>query len=69
MSKLKTRLSQDPTANFEWTKLLCNEGFDFIRKGLVGDYLNYFNEKQINTMKEKLKEISSDGVNCFNDYL
>lgn len=63
------KMKKDPTANFQWTKMLCNDGFDFIRKGVVGDYLNYFTEEQMERVRAKLREISSAGVSCFDEYL
>ena len=63
------KMKKDPTANFQWNKFLCNEGFDFIRKGVVGDYLNYFTEKQMERVCGKLREISKSGVSCFDEYL
>ena len=63
------KMKKDPTANFQWNQFLCNEGFDFIRKGVVGDYLNYFTEKQMERVCGKLKEISKSGVSCFDEYL
>ncbi|KAL5248305.1 hypothetical protein ACHWQZ_G017478 [Mnemiopsis leidyi] len=63
------KMKKDPTANFQWTKMLCNDGFDFIRKGVVGDYLNYFTEEQMERVRAKLREISNAGVSCFDEYL
>jgi hypothetical protein len=63
------KMKKDPTANFQWTKMLCNKGFDFIRKGVVGDYLNYFTEEQMERLRERLRGISSGGVTCFDEFL
>ena len=63
------KMKQDPTANFQWAQMLCNEGFDFIRRGVVGDYINYFSEEQIREMRGKLEEMSKLGVKVFDEFL
>ena len=44
------------------------EGFDFIRKGIVGDYLNYFTADQYQAMSTKLKELQRYGIHLYDQY-
>ena len=50
------KMKQDPTANSQWNDWATNGGFKFIRKGIVGDFKNYFTKEQLERVKEKLNE-------------
>ena len=56
------KMQKDPTANFQWNDWSANEGFRFIRKGIVGDYKNYFTKDQFERVKEKLDK---SGIKCY----
>ena len=40
-------MKKDSTANYEWAKVRKPTGSDFMRKGIVGDWKNYFTSEQV----------------------
>lgn len=54
-------LKNDPAANYSWAKHRRNKGEpDFMRKGEVGDWKNYFSEEQERMIEERMIRVAKE---------